>query len=326
MSVVESKLGLNLSESLFLPLADYVFEFKTEPPHGLPVYPGSAWRGALGWSLKRSVCVIRHTACPDCLLYRSCVYPYLFETPPPPDTSKMRKYKAAPHPFVLRIEPGQHGADYRLGLILIGRAVQQFPYFVHALGEAARQGVGSQRRTFELMRVLQAHGPQGDDWSTIYEPERPLGQLKNTVSAIPPVPDWLTLEILTPLRIKRDNHLVTPARFRFADLFGSLLRRISLLSHFHTDYPLEADFFGLTARAADVQYHVPCLHWFDWTRYSSRQETTLDMGGIIGQIDLQGSDIAEFWPYLWLGQWTHAGKGATLGLGRYRIQPESLPN
>ena len=150
-----------MSERLFLPLAAYDFEFKNEPPHGLPAYPGSAWRGAFGWSLKRAVCVIRHTACPDCLLYRSCVYPYLFETPPPPDTGKMRKYTAAPHPFVLRIEPGQHGEDYRLGLILIGRAVQQFPYFVHALGEAGRQGVGSQRRPFELMRVLQAHGPQG---------------------------------------------------------------------------------------------------------------------------------------------------------------------
>ena len=315
-----------MSESFSLPVAVYEFQFKTEPPHGLPAYPGSAWRGALGWSLKRSVCVIRHTDCPDCLLYRSCVYPYLFETPPPPDTGKMRKYTAAPHPFVLRIEPGQYGEDYRLGLILIGRAIHQFPYFVHALSEAGRQGVGSQRRPFELMRVLQAHGPQREDWSTIYEPEQPLGQTESTVPTMPPVPDWLTLEILTPLRIKRDNHLVTPARFRFADLFGTLLRRISLLSHFHTEHPLEADFVGLTTRAADVRHHAPRLQWYDWTRYSSRQETTLDMGGIIGQFDLQGSDIAEFWPYLWLGQWTHAGKGATLGLGRYRILPASLPD
>jgi hypothetical protein len=315
-----------LSKSLSLPLAVYEFEFKTDPPHGLPAYPGSAWRGALGWSLKRTVCVIRHTACPDCLLYRSCVYPYLFETPPPLDTSKMRKYTSAPHPFVLRIEPGQHGGDYRLGLILIGRAIQQFPYFVHALSEAGGQGVGSQRRPFKLMRVFQAHGLQGEDWKLIYEPEQPLGQLETAMPAVPPVPDRLTLEILTPLRIKRDNHLVTPARFRFADLFGTLLRRISLLSHFHTDHPLEADFVRLTTRVAEVRHHKPRLQWYDWTRYSSRQETPLDMGGIIGQFDLHGADLTEFWPYLWLGQWTHAGKGATLGLGRYRILPASLPD
>jgi len=313
-------------DALPLPLASFEFCFQTETPNGLLAYSGSAWRGALGWSLKRTVCVIRHTSCPDCLLYRNCVYPYLFETPPPPDSDKMRKYTAAPHPFVLRIEPGQHGEDYRLGLILIGRAVQQFPYFVHALREAGRQGIGSQRRPFELVRVLQAHDPQGSDWSTVYQPEQPLAQIETAIPPVPPVPEWLTVEILTPLRIKRHNHLVTPARFRFADLYVTLLRRISLLRYFHTYHPLEADFAGLNQRAADVQHHEPRLHWSDWTRYSSRQETTLDMGGILGSFTLQGRDITEFWPSLWLGQFIHAGKGVTLGLGRYRVKPASLPN
>jgi hypothetical protein len=309
-----------------LPLASFEFRFQTETPISLPPYPGSAWRGALGWSLKRTVCVIRHTACPDCLLYRSCVYPYLFETPPPPGTSKMRKYTAAPHPFVLQIETRQQATDYRLGLVLIGRAIRQFPYFVHALREAGGQGIGSQKRRFDLKEVGQAHGPKLTEWDIVYEANQPLSLLQSEPPAIPPVPDWIVLEMLTPLRIKRDNHLVTPARFRFSDLISALLRRISLLSHFHTDHPLEADFAGLTARAATVDHHDPRLHWYDWTRYSSRQETTLDMGGILGSILIRGEDIPEFWPYLWLGQWVHAGKGATLGLGRYRLKSASLPD
>jgi len=43
------------------------------------------------------------------------------------------------------------------------------------------------------------------------------------------------------------------------------------------------------------------------------------MGGLIGEIELDGADLEPFWPYLWLGQWTHAGKGAVMGLGRYRF-------
>jgi len=43
------------------------------------------------------------------------------------------------------------------------------------------------------------------------------------------------------------------------------------------------------------------------------------MGGLIGEIGLEGADLEPFWPYLWLGQWTHAGKGVVMGLGRYRI-------
>jgi hypothetical protein len=57
--------------SPLLPFAAFQFRFACEHPDGLPPYPGSAWRGALGWSLKRAVCVVRNTECPDCLLYRS---------------------------------------------------------------------------------------------------------------------------------------------------------------------------------------------------------------------------------------------------------------
>jgi hypothetical protein len=312
--------------SPLLPFAAFQFRFACEHPNGLPPYPGSAWRGALGWSLKRAVCVVRKTECPDCLLYRSCVFPYVFQTPPPPDSQKMRKYEAAPHPFVLRIEPRQHGTDYALGLILIGRAIRQFPYVVHALKEAGVQGIGSQRRRFELIEVLQATGPELHHWLRVYQPDQPLSPIEANAPAIPPVPEWLSLEIVTPLRIKRDQHLVTPARFRFADFLGSLLRRISLLSYFHTGQPFEADFSGLMARAATVKHHQPKLHWYDWTRYSSRQDTTLEMGGILGCIELSGPDIAEFWPLLWLGQWLHTGKGATLGLGGYRLHSASLPD
>jgi CRISPR/Cas system endoribonuclease Cas6 (RAMP superfamily) len=35
--------------------------------------------------------------------------------------------------------------------------------------------------------------------------------------------------------------------------------------------------------------------------------------------------LDAFWPYLWLGQWTHAGKGTSMGMGAYTIQPASLP-
>jgi hypothetical protein len=309
-----------------LPLALFEFRFACEEPSGLPAYAGSAWRGALGWALKRTVCVVRHTACPDCLLYRTCVFPYVFETPPPPNAEKMRKYTAAPHPFILRIQPGQTGTTYRLGLTLVGRSDRHLPYFVHALAEAGRQGVGSQRRPFELLEVRQVTGPEFAEWSVIFSPEQPLSLLSASAIEPPPIPEWITIQLLTPLRLKREGHLVTPARFRFSDLFMSLLRRISLLTYFHTDHPLEADFARLAQMARCVEHQQPKLRWYDWTRFSSRQDTTLEMGGLYGQILLRGNDVAEFWPYLWLGQWTHAGKGATLGMGQYHIATASLPD
>lgn len=65
-----------------------------------PVQPG--WRGAFGHALKKTVCVVRDTPCAQCLLKHACAFSYVFETPQPANTEKMRKYTAAPHPFVLQ--------------------------------------------------------------------------------------------------------------------------------------------------------------------------------------------------------------------------------
>jgi hypothetical protein len=291
----------------------------------LPAYAGSAWRGAFGLALKKTVCVARQTKCPDCLLYRTCAYPYVFETPPPPEARKMRRYTAAPHPFVLRVDPRQQDSPYPLGLVLFGRAAQQLPYFVHALEQAGRAGIGGRRQPFALAEVRQAAAPDGEDWRTIHTPGQVLRMEPAAVLQTPPVPEILDIRLATPLRLQREGHLVTPAGFRFADLFGNLLRRISMLTYFHTDTPLETDFARLKDTAQAVSIHEPKLSWYDWTRFSSRQDTTLDMGGLLGQFRLHGEEIAPFWPYLWLGQWTHAGKGTSMGLGHYSIHPASLP-
>src|SRR6266404_2977301 len=92
-----------------LPFARYRLRFKPRGKVQLPEYTGSAWRGALGHALKKAVCVTHLNACPPCLLYRSCPYPYIFETPPPPGADKMRNYTAAPHPFLL--EPQEAPED-----------------------------------------------------------------------------------------------------------------------------------------------------------------------------------------------------------------------
>ncbi|MVF20147.1 CRISPR system precrRNA processing endoribonuclease RAMP protein Cas6 [Methylocaldum sp. BRCS4] len=305
-----------------LPLAVFRCHFETTEPLRLPAYAGSAWRGAFGHALKRTVCVVRRTECPSCLLYRSCVYPYVFETPPPPDSEKMRRYTTAPHPFALRIDPRQNGSPYALGLTLFGRADRHLPYFIHALDQAGKAGLSRASQAFELIKVEQADAPENP---IVYEPGQPLRMTPGRTPAIPALPERFEIRIETPLRLKREDHLVTPAQFGFGDLFGHLLRRLSMLSYFHTDTPLEVDFAALAQASRNVPVHEPKLRWHDWTRYSSRQQTAMQMGGLLGRFELRGEDVETFWPYLWLGQWTHVGKGATMGLGRYRIRAASLP-
>lgn len=69
----------------------------------LPYYKGSTLRGGFGYAFKRVVCAIKEKECHDCILKEKCIYSYIFETPPPSETKVMKKYKTAPHPFI--IEP-----------------------------------------------------------------------------------------------------------------------------------------------------------------------------------------------------------------------------
>ena len=69
----------------------------------LPPYLGSTLRGALGHALKDAACVVEHRDCSRCPLFESCAYPYLFETPAPPEIKELRGQTHAPLPFI--IEP-----------------------------------------------------------------------------------------------------------------------------------------------------------------------------------------------------------------------------
>lgn len=308
----------------------YRFLFEHDPQCELVGYSGSAWRGAFGHALKRLVCVTRERHCPNCLLYHGCIYPYIFETPPPPSTAKMRRYNAAPHPFVL--EPpdmdGAHGKQtlHPLGLTLFGQANRYLPYLVHALQRAGEYGLGARRLPLYLVDIQQAAPVNGSCWQSILIPDGFLEPRPPEVPAAPPLPASLLIAIRTPLRVTREGRLVGPQEFRFADLFAGLLRRVSLLTYFHTETPLETDFKGLTALAREVPLRQANLCWHDWTRYSSRQNTKMQMGGLVGEFGLDAAGLEPLWPYLWLGQWTHAGKNTSMGLGRYEIRGmTSLP-
>ena len=49
----------------------------------------------------------------------------------------------------------------------------------------------------------------------------------------------------------------------------------------------------------------------------------MKLGGVVGSLRIDGQDLSPFWPFLWFGQWTHAGSAASMGNGAYELA--SLP-
>src|SRR4051812_20164075 len=82
-------------------------DFVMDEPVVLPPFRGNLWRGILGPALKR----IDDGLLPGVstgALARGTLYSTFFESTPPPDATRMRKYTAAPHPYVVDA-PGRSG-------------------------------------------------------------------------------------------------------------------------------------------------------------------------------------------------------------------------
>jgi CRISPR-associated endoribonuclease Cas6 len=130
---------------------------------------------------------------------------------------------------------------------------------------------------------------------------------------------FLTLHFITPTRLVYAEAL-TPAP-DFHILIRTLLRRLSNLAYFHCGAELDLDFHGLIAAAEQIETVDSELSWYDWERYSARQDARMKLGGVIGKVTYRG-DLRPFLPLLQLGEIVHVGKGTSFGLGKYEMERE----
>lgn len=288
----------------------------------LPDFAGSAWRGAFGWALKRTVCAMRLRPCEGCMLLTSCIFPYIFDTRPHEGATRMRVYDRVPHPYTLMPEqPARRllapGDTTTVEVTLIGRACRYVAYALRALEIAGARGLRTKRTPLRLVNASSSAPGSHRPGSVFYQSGGECAPPKPKVPIPPPCPRQVEISFLTPLRLKQNGRLVAPGRFTPQHLLVSLIRRISMLSYFHADRPLEADFVALKECAAKVPLVESDLGWREVTRRSSRQRTTMQMGGLVGRARLDLADAGALWPFLWLGQWVHAGRGTTMGLGSF---------
>ena len=289
----------------------------------LPPYKGSTLRGAFGHAFRRVACPFR--ACPPCLVPKTCPYTYIFETPPRDAAGWFARYPAVPHPFI--IEPPADdrtafaaGDPMTFGLVLVGRAIEFAPYFVVALREMARTGLGRGRARWRLTRIAdRAPGASVVLYDGAADDERLLASptiMRGGDSANPLAPAGVvvTLRFETPTRLRYDGHLTDKPEFHV--LVRNLLRRLSALAACHCGFTLELDFRDLVRRAEAVATQNADLRWVDWERYSARQDARMTLGGFVGTATFAG-DLAPFAPLLRLGEVVHVGKGTAFGLGKY---------
>ena len=292
----------------------------------LPCYKGSTFRGVFGRALKRVVCALKRQECDQCLLKQRCVYAMVFETQDnmvPPEGSRI---VAAPHPFV--IEPPHtmetrfsEGSSFDFRLLLFGEANRNLPYFIYAFEQMGKIGIGKRingkRGHFSLEEVTAGDMSIYSSANQTLKAQNPfLLTLKDT-GEFPQGTFRLSLNMITPLRLKFENHL--KADLPFHVLVRAMLRRMSSLYNFYGDGEPPLDYRGLVKKAKEIKIVDEDLSWFDWRRYSFRQDKAMLMGGMVGSVTYEG-DIGEYMPLIEFCSEVHLGKQTSFGLGKIQAE------
>lgn len=322
--------------SAALPIARYRFSARVLNTLALPSYAGSLLRGQFGAVLRHLACMTRQPTCTNCPLRATCPYTCIFEAPAPANHT-LQHFSAIPNAYV--VEPPTHitaapkseqapyilesGQELVFHMVLVGNALKQLPMVIVAWQRALRQGLTKARSRAELTQVqwVDTHGACHPVWST----EQPQVQAHTASIALPLPPkttQGFVLHIHTPLRLQHQGIPLQPRQLSPRTLISAVARRAALVLEFHAAQPQWGTQVSTTTALAEQITDQRDLHWFDWKRYSSRQQQQMTLGGVVGQWQLHGPThaLASVWPWLWLGQWLHVGKNASFGLGNYRLQ------
>jgi CRISPR-associated endoribonuclease Cas6 len=293
----------------------------------LPSFKGSTLRGVFGRALRKVVCALKRQECEQCLLKEKCVYAQVFETDLATDSSGSTRFASPPHPFV--IEPPlttathfQAGSSFDFHLLLFGDVNGNLPYFIYAFEEMGKIGIGKRsqgkRGEFTLEEVkVDNHPIYSSGTGELNQTNPPRALSLPNAKQYPQGDFQVRLEMMTPLRIKFENRL--KANLPFHVLARAMLRRLSSLYNFYGNGEPELDYVGMVRRAEAVHAIKENLSWFDWQRYSLRQEQSMLMGGIVGSVTYEGK-LAEYMPLIDFCSEVHLGKQTAFGLGKFKAE------
>lgn len=302
----------------------YHFNSVFEEEAILPPYKGSTFRGLFGHALRKVVCVLKTGDCAACMLNGKCLYAQVFETPAGRLGEGKLRLAAPPHPYVIEPPPDTQtrysmGDAFDFTLLLFGRFNESLPYFIFAFEQMGQMGAGQRinghRPRFVLEKVTANGAEIYSGLTRKIQGDHVTENMVLTATHSNPV-QRLEINLLTPLRLKYLNELETALPFHV--LIRAALRRVSSLIAAYGDGEPTLDYRGLVRRAQEIAIEESHLHWFDWRRWSNRQDQEMLMGGLIGTIAYSG-DLTEFIPLLLLCETLHLGKQTAFGLGKIKI-------
>ncbi len=253
---------------------------------------GSQLRGAFGYALKKVTCLNPPFKKGVCFAGLDCLYCNFFEI-----ANSFHQYR-----FDIAL-----GSDtYEFSLYLFDIKSNQIPYILNALHVMlSENGLGKEKKVYKDFTMLI------DGKNCIKNGQMKLPAKIYNVFIIDDFCENITLDFITPLRIKKNNMLLRNGNnLQLQDIINSIYKRqMGLLRRDFKKFP-----YKIEGKIINKQ-----LRYKELTRLSNRQKTTMNLGGLIGSMEIQGLN-KESYEVLKLGELLAVGKQTVFGLGKIKVQ------
>jgi hypothetical protein len=218
------------------------------------------------------------------------------------------------------------GETFTLDLVLVGEALNVFPYLLQGIQRIGQKGIGFGRGQFSLQRV-EALNPLTQTHSLLYEVGGPVRmpdlaitetQVMKYADQLPS--DHLRLHFLTPTQLICDGKLL--ARPQPDVLMMRTLERLQALEY-HYGNTLSQEIWKsrhelLSEAAASIRIRRDETRWIRAHSGSRRANRMQDVSGFVGSMLLEG-DITPLRLWLLWASLVNIGKNAIKGNGWFEI-------
>lgn len=257
-----------------------------------PFFMGSMLRGVIGNALKQVVCINPAYRCDGCFAASECLYHRFYEL----------ENVSPPFRLGISLQP----KTLHFSIYLFEAVVHSLPYVLSAVKKAFEElGVGKEQTRLRVEKITVGNEILYNGTSFA-----PLGQVAPSTLEIDSFCQDVLLDFDMPMRIKENNSIAR-----------SDVQLHTLINNIHGRYRqlkgLEPQKLGYRVHGEIVR---STMKFVETQRYSNRQRTRMNMGGLKGVLHIKGLDKQSY-VYLKIGEIIGVGKQTAFGLGSYRLIP-----
>ena len=273
-------------------------------------------RGGFGHVFRRITCINKGEDCDKCQFNETCIFRFVFDTQPPENTIRMRKYNKIPRPFTLSVVP-EGDRTFIVNVKLFGDSIKYLPYFVNSFMTLGKIGLGRERTEFELGEVVDVTSEKLLFKDGKHTKNRPIARKFNLNLHEGCNSEKVKINLISPLSIRKNGKELF--RIDVVSFIMTMLRRIGNLCYFHQGIEIEIDYKALKKKAAGLELIEDNTYPVNRNRFSTRQKRSISMGGLLGNFVVMG-DLSGIINYLKLGEIIHVGRGTTFGQGKFKME------